>query len=132
MAIGRREPPADVVLLGAEWKPRALIRAQLIEEGFEVVAADTWAMMRRHLRPGAKPRLALVDLKGLEEPGRVLQDLAVLMKPERVLVLTAAATVSRAAITRLGFQVLDRPLTIAAIVAAVRSALQSTLTRRLN
>jgi hypothetical protein len=130
--MGRREPPTDVVLLGAEWKPRALIRAQLIEEGFEVVAADTWAMMRRHLRPGAKPRLALVDLKGLEEPGRVLQDLAVLMKPERVLVLTAAATVSRAAITRLGFRVLDRPITIEAVVAAVRSALQSTLTRRLN
>jgi hypothetical protein len=79
-----------VVLLGAEWKTRALIRAQLIEEGFEVVATDTWPMMRRHLRPGLKPRLAVVDLKDLDEPGRVLRDLAVLMKPERVFALTAA------------------------------------------
>ena len=121
---GGSEARPDVVLLGAEWKPRALIRAQLIEEGFEVVATNTWPMMRRHLRPGAKPRLALVDLKGLDEPGPVLRDLAVLMKPQHVLVLTAAATVSRSAITRLGFQVLERPLTIAAIVAAVRSALR--------
>jgi hypothetical protein len=118
------EPPPDVVLLGAEWKTRALIRAQLIEEGFEVVATNTWPMMRRHLRPGARPRLALVDLKGLEEPGRVLRDLAVLMKPERVIVLTAAATTPRSVIARLGYQVLDRPLTVAAIVGAVRSTLR--------
>ena len=120
----RSHPLPDVVLLGAEWKPRALIRAQLIEDGFEVVATDAWPMMRRHLRPGAKPGVALVDLKDLEDPERVLRDLAVLMKPERVFVLTAAATVPRAAITRLGFRVLDRPLTIAAIVSAVRSALR--------
>src|SRR5689334_12743255 len=97
------EPPPDIVLLGAEWKARAMIRAQLIEEGFDVVATNTWPMMRRHLRPGQKPRLALVDVSGLDEPEQVLQDLAVLMKPERVLVLTAAATVSPSEISRLGF-----------------------------
>jgi DNA-binding response OmpR family regulator len=113
-----------VVLLGADWKARALVRAQLIEEGFDVVATNTWPMMRRYLRPGIKPRLAVMDLKGLEEPERVLGDLAVLMKPERVLVLTAAATVSPSEVSRLGFHVLRRPLTIAAIVAAVKSALR--------
>jgi ActR/RegA family two-component response regulator len=118
--------PADVVLLGADWKARALVRAQLIEEGFDVVATNTWPVMRRHLRPGIKPRLAVVDLKALDDPGRVLRDLAVLMKPERVLVLTAAATVTPAEVSRLGFHVLRRPLTIAAIIAAVKSALQHT------
>src|SRR4029077_10312004 len=92
LATSSPHPSPDVVLLGAEWKTRALIRAQLIEEGFDVVATDTWSMMRRQLRPGLKPRLAVVDLKDLDEPGRVLGDLAVLMKPERVLVLAAAAT----------------------------------------
>src|SRR5262245_40417830 len=117
------EPSPDVVLLGADWKARALVRAQLIEEGIEVVATNTWPMMRRHLRPGIKPRLAIVDLKALDDPEGVLRDLAVLMKPGRVLVLTAAATVAPRAISRLGFQVLRRPLTIAAIVAAVKTAL---------
>jgi hypothetical protein len=35
------EPP-DIVLLAGDWQPRALIRAQLIEEGLEVVATNTW------------------------------------------------------------------------------------------
>jgi|SRR5262245_40858782 len=121
-----REPPPDVVLLGAEWKTRALLRAQLIEEGFEVVATDTWPVMRRHLRPGAKPRLAVVDVKGLEDPKRVLGDLAVLMTPDRVLVLTAAATVPLSEISRFGFRVVRRPSTIAAIVSAVTAALRRT------
>jgi DNA-binding response OmpR family regulator len=114
----------DVVLLGTEWKARALLRAQLIEEGFDVVATNTWAMMRRHLRPGIKPRLAVVDVKGLDEPEQVLRDLTVLMKPDRVLVATAAATMAPSVIAALGFRVLCRPITIAAIVDAVRDMLR--------
>jgi hypothetical protein len=119
-----RDPAPDVVLLGSEWKGRALIRAQLIEEGFDVIATNTWSMMRRHLRPGRKPRVAIVDLKGLDEPEQVLRDLAVLMKPERVLVLAATATVAPSELSRLGFCVLNRPLTIAAVVRAVTLALR--------
>lgn len=116
-----REPPPDVVLLSAEWKTRALIRAQLIEEGFDVVATNTWTMMRRHLQPGEKPGVAVVDLKGLDNPGQVMRDLAVLMNPERVLVLAAAATVPRSEISSLGFRVISRPFTIAEVVRGVCS-----------
>ena len=119
-----RESPPDVVLLGAEWKTRALIRAQLIEEGFDVVATNTWPMMRRYLRPGIKPRFAVVDLRGLGEPEQVLRDLAVLMKPDRVLVVTATATVPPSVVSRLGFRVHRRPVTIASIITAVREAVR--------
>ena len=122
---GSREPSPDIVLLGAAWQPRAMLRAQLIEEGFEVVATDTWTMMRRHLRPGFKPRLAVVDLKDLDEPEGVLRDLAALMKPTRVLVVGATATVPPSEISRLGFHVVRRPVTIGAIVRAVRKSLRS-------
>jgi len=111
--------PPDVVLLGAEWQPRTLIRAQLIEEGFDVVATDNWSMMRRHLRPGLKPRLAIVDLKGLPDPSAVLKDLHVLMKPERVLVLTAIGTVESAEVERLGFWRVARPVVINDLVEMV-------------
>ena len=119
------EPPPDILLLGAEWQPRALLRAQLIEEGYDVVATDTWPMMRRHLRPGAKPRLALVDLSGLPEPHRVLTELRVLMKPNRVLILAAFGTVQPEAVERLGFRVLRRPIAIKDVVATVDSALRA-------
>ena len=117
-----RDPAPDVVLLGTEWKARALIRAQLIEEGFEVVATNTWSMMRRHLRPGRKPSVAIVDLKGLDAPEQVLRDLAVLMKPRRVLILTAMATVPLSEISSLGFRVIRRPFTVADVISAVRAA----------
>src|SRR5207248_582601 len=59
------------------WQTRALFRAQLTEEGFEVLAIDTWPMMRQYLRPGWKPRLAVVGLQGLPDPERVLNDLRI-------------------------------------------------------
>lgn len=116
--------PPDIVLLASEWQPRALIRAQLIEQGFEVVATNTWPLMRQQLRPGKKPRLALVDLKGLPDPYGVLRDLRILMKPERVLALTALGTVSTADVERLGFRALSRPIGIGDIIRAVAQAIR--------
>lgn len=123
-----QQPSPDIVLLGAEWQPRALIRAQLIEEGFDVVATDTWPMMRRHLRPGSKPRLAIVDLKGLPNQDDVLNALRVLMKPSRVLVLTAIGTVRPDEIERLGFRTLSRPIVIRDAVDTAAEAIRSCLT----
>jgi hypothetical protein len=116
-------PPPDIVLLSADWHTRAPLRAQLIEDGFEVLAADTWPLMREHLRPGSKPRLAIVDLQGLENPQEVLDGLRVLMKPERVLVLASLGTVPPEEIAGAGFRVLNRPASIEQVVAAARGAL---------
>ena len=116
---------ADIVLLGAEWPSRALLRAQLIEEGFDVLATDTWAKMRRYLLPGSKRQLAIVDLQGLPLPEQVLNDLKVLMPPERVLVLSALGTVAGEELDRLGFRHVKRPIVLADVVAAVRKAMSS-------
>ena len=129
MSVDARLAPHDVLLLAVDWQPRALIRAQLIEEGFDVVATDTWPAMRRQMRPGSKPRLALVDLKDLPDPDGVLRDLRVLMKPERVLVLTAAATMPPAEIERLGFRTLSRPVVIEDVVRTVAEAISASATR---
>ncbi|PYR15508.1 MAG: hypothetical protein DMG00_00395 [Acidobacteria bacterium] len=115
--------PPDIVLLGAEWPSRALLRAQLIEEGFDVLATDSWASMRRALRPGLKPKLAIVDLKGLADPETILQELRVLMKPARVLVLTALGAVPHERIESVGFRVLRRPVVIEDVVAAATQAM---------
>jgi hypothetical protein len=119
----QQEPSPDIVLLGAEWQPRVLIRAQLIEEGFEVVATDTWPMMRRHLRVGSKPRLVIVDLQSLPDPLSVLNDLHVLMKPDRVLVLTAIGTIPATDIAAMGFRMLSRPIVVQEVVDAAARAI---------
>ena len=114
---------ADIVLLDVEWPSRALLRAQLIEDGFDVLATDTWTAMRRYLRPGSKPRLAIVDLQGLASPEQMLKDLSVLMPPGRVLVLSALGTVTGEELDRLGFRHVKRPIEVADVVAAVRKAM---------
>jgi hypothetical protein len=115
--------PPDIVLLGVDWQARALLRAQLIEEGFDVVATDDWAAMRRQLRPGAKPRQAIVDLKSLPNPRQVLDDLRVLMKPDRVLVIGAIGTGEAQEIAHLRFRAVSRPIVIDDLVKAIRQAI---------
>ena len=110
----------DVVLLAADWRPRALLRAQLIEDGFEVCAVDVWPAMVAQFGSGGLPSVAVVDLDGLAEPGRVLEALRELMDPRRVIVLAAAATVPQARIERLGFRVIRRPFQIGQVVAAAK------------
>lgn len=117
-------PVPDIVLLDTEWPQRALVRAQLLEHGFDVFATNSWAATRPHLRPGAKPRLVIVDLQGLPDPEQVLADLRVLMKPERVLVLSALGSVAPEQIEPLGFRVLKRPIAVGDIVTAATRALR--------
>ena len=111
----------DAVILSADRLTRAPLRAQLIEDGFEVIATDTWPMMRTHLRPGQKPSFAIVDLQALPDPEQVLSDVAVLMKPERVLVLTALGSIDEGEVARRGFLVLRRPVSIGSIVETARA-----------
>jgi DNA-binding response OmpR family regulator len=128
--IASRADPPDILLIGAGWRPRALLRAQLIEEGFEVLATDDWSTARRYLRPGRKPRLVIADLQGLPEPDRALSELRVLMKPDRVLVIAAAGTVPNAEIEALGFRVVKRPISIGKIVEAAAAAAFSSARQR--
>jgi hypothetical protein len=58
-------------------------------------------------------------VKGLPDPAAVLRDLKVLMKPDRVFVLTAAGTLAATDVERLGFRALARPLAIGDLVETV-------------
>lgn len=107
----------DVVILGVDWQMRALVRAQLIEQGYEVVATDSWPTMVGAFRPGL-PRCAIVDLKNLPDASQVLDELAAFMPPPRVLVLCAAGAMNPDDVKRRGYRVMTRPTDIKHIVAA--------------
>jgi DNA-binding NtrC family response regulator len=115
--------PPDIAVIGPEWPIRALLRAQLLEEGYEVVATDAWPFPRQFLRSGMKPRLVIVDLHGLAGPDEVLAELGALIPPARVLVVTALGTLAVDDIRRMGFHVIPRPARIAEIVAVVNDLL---------
>jgi DNA-binding response OmpR family regulator len=95
---------------------RALLRAQLIEEGYEVVATDNWDTVESYVRLLLKPHLVIVDLQGLPATDELLDVLHRVMNPERVLVLTALGTLTPAEIQRWGFHAMARPVSIGEIV----------------
>lgn len=113
----------DVIVLGGEWPERALLRAQLIEEGYEVVALDAWPIPRQYRRAGMKPRAMVVDLRGLEDPRLTLDELRFVIPPERVVVVTALGTLPRRDVEHFGFRTIERPATVGEIVGAVSALL---------
>jgi nucleoside-diphosphate-sugar epimerase len=100
-----------------------LLRAQLLEEGYDVFAVDDWHALRQTLRPGAKPRLVIVDLQGLGQPMKVLNDLRILMDPDHVIVLAASGTVPAGEVAKLGYRVLTRPVSVRDVVTAAAEIL---------
>jgi hypothetical protein len=109
------------------WPERALLRAQLIEEGHEVIAVDTWPIPRLYRRPGMKPRVLLIDLHELPKPREMLDEVRVVLAPERVLVVTVLGSLTGEEVRGLGFNVIERPATIGQIVAATGALLSRPL-----
>jgi DNA-binding response OmpR family regulator len=118
------DAPPDIVLLGPAWRARALLRAQLVDEGFDVVATDEWPIPRRYLRRSQQPRLLIVDLQGLTDPRMVLDEVAALIPPDRVLVITALGATAPEEVRRRGFHVVTRPATIGQVVARAAALLR--------
>lgn len=119
--------PPDVIVVGAEWPERALLRAQLIEEGHEVVAVDTWPIPRLYRRPGMRPRVLLIDLRELPKPRETLEEVRIVLPPAQVLVVTARGSLTGQEVRELGFNVIERPATIGQIVAATGALLSRPL-----
>jgi hypothetical protein len=119
------QKPPDVMVLGPEWPERALVRAQLIDAGYEVAAIDAWPPPRAYRQPAWKPRVLLIDLRGLPDPRATLEEVPLFMAPERVLVITALGSVPADEIARLGFTPIRRPATVGDVVAAVAQRLST-------
>lgn len=113
----------DVMLLGPAWPDRALLRAQLIEEGYEVVAIDAWPMPRLYRRPEMTPRVMTVDLRDLPQPRETLEQITWVVPAGRVLVVSALGTLPPEEVRRMGFTVIERPATVGAIVSAAAALL---------
>ena len=109
------------MIVGAVWPERALLRAQLIEEGYEVVAVDGWPIPEQYHRQDMQPRLVIVDLQRLPDPRGALEGIGRLMPPASVLVISALGTVPIEDITRLGFCVVSRPASIRDVVNVART-----------
>jgi len=114
---------ADVWLIAPEWRLRTLVRAELLEAGWSVLALEGWDALREMLTDTvAAPGVLIVQLTG-DEPAGVLAELAALPVPRLVLRATGAPDAS--ALRRRGIDaVLSRPFRVADVVQAARRLLQ--------
>jgi hypothetical protein len=124
------QKPPDVLVVVLEWPERALLRAQLIEEGLEVVAVDTWPIPRLYRPPGMKPRVLLIDLHELPNPRETLDEVRFVLPPERVLVVSALGSLTPDEVKRFGFNIVERPASIGEIVTTTKTLLSRASTEQ--
>ena len=105
---------------------RALLRAELLNRGFTVFAIDQWPVgAHPDTHPRVAPRVVIVDLHELDDPGGVLTELGQIFSPGRVLAVTALATLAADAVRQMGFHVVARPAQVGDIVGAAAEMLAS-------
>jgi DNA-binding response OmpR family regulator len=114
-----------VLLIAADWQFRALVRAQLLEEGFEVNAFPAPDVALAHLlRGGEPPQAIILDAEGVELEARLVSNLW--QVAGKVPLLLCGGVSSRAALSQEGLppaRVVWRPLRVGDVVQAVREAL---------
>jgi DNA-binding NtrC family response regulator len=113
----------DVLLVAADWRSRVLLRAQLIEAGFQVCATDSWSSARQVLLTVDVDGIVVVDLLDLPTPTEVLRELSALVSPARLVIIGAAGTVPVHALRSVATAVLCRPLRVGDVVSAIARAL---------
>lgn len=114
-----------IILVAKEWKTRALIMAQLAEEGYKVMALQTIEEAVMLLCRGiARPGLIILDTAGqsLKEP--ILTDLQTLAGGAPILICTGPFDLAQFDFEKAGFtHVLVRPFTVGDVVSAVRKVM---------
>ena len=115
----------EILLIAADWELRVLVRAQLLEEGFEVRALPSLEGALAHLiRSGERPRLTILDAQDEAMDARGVSDLWRLTG-EAPLILCGGA-LSRVALSQEGWppaRVMLRPFRVGDLVAQVRRML---------
>lgn len=115
---------AQVVLIGRDWKTRALLRAQLLEEGVEAAAYETPADAVQAF--SNHPTLILADISGSDEPSSELDQLARWARFIPAWILASRSLIGGSALEGRGFErIIFRPVTIGDLVAAVKMRLNT-------
>jgi DNA-binding response OmpR family regulator len=112
----------EILLIAADWRFRALVRAQLLEEGFQVRALPALEIALSHLTAGGeRPGLIILDTLGVEFDGQAVSELWQL-SAQAPLILCQGAW-SRVDVCQEGLaaaRVLRRPFRVGDLVEEVR------------
>lgn len=118
---------AQVVLVGKDWQTRALLRAQLIEEGLEVEAVETVREALRTLQePALRPSLLIVDLCSSEDPSTEIEQLAAWAARIPVWIIASRNLLAEPQLKGRGFElILVRPIDVGELVEQIKRRVES-------
>ena len=114
-----------VILAGKDWTARALLRAQLIEEGFDVEAyEDVEAVVHCLWASREMPPLLIADLFESKKPAEDIATLSHWAKLLPIWLLAINSTVGAATLESRGFErVFFRPLDVGKLVQEIKERL---------
>jgi DNA-binding response OmpR family regulator len=113
---------AQIFLAGKDWQARALLRAQLLEEGLEVEAHETVGETVASLDSRERlPDLVLADLSASDDPSFDAELLAGWAKQVPIWVIASRSLIAQKALKGLGFEViLFRPVDLGELTEQIK------------
>jgi DNA-binding response OmpR family regulator len=115
---------AQVVLVAKEWNTRALLRAQLLEEGVEVEAYESLEEAFQSLLPSL-PALFLIDLTASNDPDGDLHNLASKVTRVPTWIIASRSSLVGTDLEERGFdRVFFRPVDVGELVGLIKQRLQ--------
>jgi CheY-like chemotaxis protein len=113
---------AQVLLLGKDWQARALLRAQLLEEGLDVEACETALEASRSSESGELlPALVVADLASSDDPAAEAEALAAWSKQVPVWAIASHNLILDNSLKGRGFEmILFRPVDVGELVEQIK------------
>ena len=118
-----------ILLAGKDWQARALLRAQLMEEGFEVEAHESIPDALAGLDPGSNlPDLLVADISASEDPSADVEALTQWSGKIPVWIIASRAYIVDKGLRGHGFEmILLRPVDVNELVDQIKQRLEENL-----
>lgn len=114
-----------ILIAGKDWQARALLRAQLLEEGFEVEAHETVPDALAALGPGTNlPDLFIADVSASDDPSADVEALSALSRKLPIWIIATRTYIIEKGLRGHGFEmILLRPVDVGELVEQIKQRL---------
>jgi CheY-like chemotaxis protein len=121
----RRTVVSRILLAGKDWQSRALLRAQLLEEGFDVEAHESVSEALATLAPGATlPDLFIADVSASDNPSADVESLSTWTLQVPTWIIASRSYIIEKGLRGHGFEmILLRPVDLGELVEQIKRRL---------
>ena len=129
LGIAQRHVVSQILIAGKDWQSRALLRAQLLEEGFEVEALEAIPEALAALGAGTNlPGLLIADISASDDPSADVEVLSAWSRKVPIWIIASRTYIVERGLRGHGFEmVLLRPVDVGELVDQIKQRLEENL-----